>query len=231
MEEFAFPPEGWAYAWILVIYVIPVWGHERGSIRVLSGGGMDEWRHGGTWVRCSVRAIAGIAALALVLSGCGQQGTGQSSYSPRSVIPPSASQTQGVTSSARGSSETGSFPTAPGSGGHRDRSPSLPGKASAGARTTTPGPGPGSSAQGPGSSAQGSGTGNDCPTAGVGGDPVPPPCPVAAASTTSDGIQGPVTASPTSSRGGQGTCPTAAPSPAVAVNTAVTPAATECPSP
>jgi hypothetical protein len=191
---------------------------------------MSERRRGGTWVRCSVWAIAGISPLILVLSGCGQQGTSQSPYSPQPLIPASASQTQGVTSSAPGSSETGSFPTAPGSGGQRGRAPSLPRKAPTGARTTTPGPGSGSGAQG-------SGSGNDCPTAGVGGDPVPPPCPVAAASTTSDGIQGPVTASPTSSRGGQGTCPaaapspTVAPSPAVTVNPEVTPAATECPSP
>jgi hypothetical protein len=218
------------YAWILVIYVIPAWGHERGSIWLLLGGRMDEWRRGGTWDCCSLWAIAGFAALALVLSGCGQQGTGQSPYSPQSLTPASASQPQGVTPSAPEGPETGPFPTAPGSGGHGGRAPSLPGKAPAGARTTTP------DSSGSGISAQGSGSGNDCPTADVGGDPVPPPCPVAAAATTSDGIQGPVSASPTT-EDDQGRCPTAAPTPAVApgpavtVNPAVTPTATECPSP
>jgi hypothetical protein len=206
------------------------------------GGGVNELRRGGTPVRCSVWAIAGIGALAVVLSGCGQQGMSQSPYSPQSVAPASASQTQGVTPGASGSSDAGSSAAAPGSDGEGAGAPGRSGKAPADAQSAASGsgwsgglPGSGGKVPSPGSNAQGSTSANDCPTAGVGGDLVAPPCPVAATTTSSDGIQGPATASPTTESSGM--CPAVVPSPSVTpsptatVSPEMTPAATSCPSP
>jgi hypothetical protein len=202
------------------------------------GGGVDKPRTRGTGARYRVGAIAWIAVATVMLSGCGYQETSQSAYSPPSALTSPSSQARRVTSRTPVDSKAGSLPPAPGSGGTSGGGTTPHGKAPARTTASGLGSGTGSGPQASGSNVQSSGTGN-CPTAGVGGDPVPPPCPVAAQVPSSDGIQGIVTASPTTSSGsgGRGTCPTAAPSATAIPDLSVTPSpaapptATACPVP
>jgi hypothetical protein len=180
----------------------------------------DDWR-----VRSAVWIIAGVAALAAVLSGCGQQDTGAyAASSPSwSARTSPASLAHVAASGVPGGSEAGSPATTSGPGGQSRETLSTPGRTAAGIKATV------ADSDGDADSSSDAG----CPTAGVGGDPVPPPCPVAAAPVTSDGIQGPVSPPPATSQGAtQGTsCAPTAPRTSPAPSPTVSPSPTDTVSP
>ena len=232
-DEFCVLVELLPNAWLLVIYVSSAKCREWGSAGGFHGGGMNQGYRGNLSFRRAAWAVAGVTALAVALPGCGTQVAGRPPQSP-SAHRGSAQAARGATPEVPGTIRTAS---APGTGGTAAAAPGADGTVSVApgtggtnsvpprtsktsARTTAPAvagrsgtasaafPSPGARAV---TTAHGS-VGRGCPTAGIGGDPVPPPCagPAPTATSRSLGITGPVTPTPTTS--GRASGPSSSPS-------------------
>jgi hypothetical protein len=144
-------------------------------------------------LRYAALTITGIAALTAAVSGCGQQAS-RTPYSS-SNLPASASAARGAPAGSSGktvssaSGDPGAYNTASGSG---------QGKGSDLGQGRGSGPGRGKGGQGAAGVSRGTSE-QGCPTAGVGGDPVPPPCPATLGTPGQGGIQAPFSATPTTS--------------------------------